>query len=76
MEKVFKSEKELLESIIRVEGKCLNAVWCMMCPFNNECIGSAITKAKLLPEEERVKRAYNKLFDELMEDELDDAEES
>lgn len=72
MKKYFKTEKELLQGIIDRKGDCLDSSWCLMCPFAKACIQKAITHAELLPQEERVKRAYDKLFDELMEKELDD----
>lgn len=75
MKKVFKSEKELLEGIIRAEGDCLSADWCLMCPFMDDCVGKAITDAKILPKEERLRKAYDKVFDELMEKELEDDKE-
>ncbi len=74
MEKYFKNEKALLQGIIDKEGDCIDTSWCMMCPFADACVMKAVTDARLLPKEERVKRAYNKLFDELMEKELDEEE--
>ena len=70
MEKYFKTEKALLQGIIDREGDCIDTSWCLQCPFMNECVVKAITDAKLLPKEERVKRAYERLFDDLMENEL------
>lgn len=72
MKKYFKSEKELLQGIINRQGDCIDASWCMMCPFVDACISRAIIDAKLLSKEERVKRAYDRLFDDLMENELDE----
>ena len=74
MDQIFKSEKHLLQSIIDKDGDCVSAAWCLMCPFQDDCISKAIKDARLLPQEERVRRAYEKLFDELMEKELDDEE--
>jgi len=76
MEKIFKSEKELLQSIIDKEGDCVSAAWCLQCPFQDLCISKAINKAKLLPKEERVRKAYDKLFDELMDKELDESKDA
>jgi hypothetical protein len=75
MDKIFKSERELLQGIINKEGDCISVAWCLMCPFQDACVGRAINEAKLLPKEERVKRAYERLFDQLMENELDDQKE-
>ena len=72
MENIFKSERHLLQGIIDKDGDCVSAAWCLMCPFSDDCISRAITHARLLPQEERVQRAYNKLFDELMENELEE----
>jgi hypothetical protein len=74
MEKYFKSEKELLQGIIDRDGDCIDASWCIMCPFANICVSSAIKSAKLLPKEERVKRAFDKLFNEMIEEELDNGQ--
>ena len=74
MDQFFKTEKELLQGIIDRKGDCISAAWCMMCPFQAACITKAINKAKLLPQEERLKRAAERLFDTLMEEELDDEE--
>lgn len=76
MDKIFKSETELLQGIINREGDCISAAWCVMCPFSDACVLQAVNKARLLPKEERVRRAYDKLFNELMEKELDDNEEN
>ena len=75
MDQILKSEKQLLESIIEREGDCISAAWCLMCPFQKDCISKAINNARLLEKDERVRRAYNKLFDELMEEELDEKED-
>lgn len=74
MEKYFKSEKELLQGIIDKDGDCISAAWCIMCPFSEVCISRAINEARLLPKEERVKRAYDKLFIDALEEEIDDKE--
>ena len=74
MDQYFKTEKQLLEGIIERKGDCVAASWCMMCPFNEACVLNAISKARLLPKEERVKRAVDKLFIEALEEELDDQE--
>lgn len=63
-----------MQGIIDKEGDCISAAWCMMCPFQDACITKAINRAKLLPKEERLKRACDRLFDTLMEKELDDEE--
>lgn len=76
MDNIFKTEKALLQGIIDKEGDCVSAAWCLMCPFQSECVGKAVREAKLLPKEERVRKAYEKLFDELMENELDDEREN
>lgn len=72
MNQYFKSEKELLQGIIDKNGDCISAAWCLMCPFSNICISKAVSKARLLPKEERVKRAYEKMFTDMLEEELDD----
>lgn len=76
MKKYFKSEKELLQGIIDKNGDCISSDWCLMCPFQKDCVSRAIREQRLLPQEERVKRAYDKLFDDLMEKELDDTEDN
>lgn len=75
MDQFFKSEKELLQGIIDKNGECISAAWCIMCPFSDACISRAINEARLLPKEERVKRAYDKLFNEVFEEELNDKED-
>lgn len=72
MNKYFKSENELLQSIIESNGDCINAYWCAACPFSDACISKAITHRRLLSKEERVKRAVDRLFFKLVEEELDD----
>lgn len=74
MDQYFKSENELLQGIIDKEGDCIDASWCIMCPFSSACVLSAISKARLLPKEERVKRAFDRLFTEALEEELDGQE--
>lgn len=76
MEKIFKSQTELLQGIINREGDCISADWCLQCPFAEICVSKAIKEAKLLPKEERVRKAYEMLFDGLMEEELDDRKEN
>jgi len=67
----IKTEHEILQSIIDTDGNCINASLCLKCPFSSKCIDRAITKARrLLPRETRVRLAYEKLFNELMESEL------
>jgi hypothetical protein len=72
MDQFFKTEKELLQGIIDKDGDCIDASWCIMCPFSDACAFKAVRDAKLLPKEERVKRAFDKLFTELVDEELDD----
>jgi hypothetical protein len=74
MKGYFKSEEALLQAIIDIDGDCIKADWCIMCPFAEKCIGRAITEARLLPKEDRARLAYEKLFNELMEKELEDRE--
>lgn len=73
MEEFFKNEDELLQGIISKDGDCVNVAWCLVCPFASECISKAISHARLLPKDQRVRLAYGKLFDKLMENELDDS---
>lgn len=74
MKGFFKNEESLLQAIIDVDGDCIKADWCLMCPFSSRCIGRAITEARLLPKEDRARLAYEKLFIELLEQELNDKE--
>ena len=74
MEGYFKSEDDLLEAIVAIDGDCINTKWCIMCPFQARCVGRAITEAKLLPKEDRARLAYERLFNKLLEDELSDYE--
>lgn len=67
----IKSEDELLQSIIDTDGDCIKASQCPRCPFAKECVVQAIEVARLLPKETRVRLAYEKLFNKLMENELD-----
>lgn len=68
----IKSEDELLQYIINIDGNCVCTSTCRYCPFIDKCITIAITKErKLLPKETRVRLAYEKLFNKLMENELD-----
>lgn len=67
----IKSEEELLQAIIDKDGDCVNPSLCLACPFANICIDRAITRARLLPKETRVRLAYEKLFNKLMENELE-----
>jgi len=73
MDEIFKSENELLQGIIDKDGDCISAAWCVMCPFSDICVLQAISKAYLLPKEERVRKAYDRLFNDLMENELDES---
>lgn len=70
MDLYFNSEEALLQGIIDKDGDCVNLAWCLMCPFSDKCISKAITDSRLLPKDERVRLAYEKLFDKLMEEEL------
>lgn len=65
-----------MQGIIDKDGDCISAAWCIMCPFSKACISKAISESRLLPKEERVKRAYDKLFIEVLEQEIDDKEEN
>lgn len=68
----IKSEDELLQGIINKEGDCVDASWCLSCPFADKCVSKAITSARrLLPKEERVRLAYEKLFNKLLEKEIE-----
>lgn len=64
------SERQLLENIIKTDGDCINYTWCLACPFATDCVYKAVTHARLLPKEERVRRAFNKLFTEVFEEEI------
>jgi len=75
MKGFFKTEESLLQAIIDVDGDCIKVEWCMNCPFSSKCISRAITEARLLPKEDRVRLAYEKLFTELLERELNDKEQ-
>jgi hypothetical protein len=66
----IKSEDELLQGIIDKQGDCISPTWCGNCPFIDNCLVRAITYGKLLPKEVRVRMAYEKLFNKLMENEL------
>ena len=69
----IKTEHEILQSIIDTDGNCVNASLCLKCPFASKCIDRAITKVRrLLPRKTRVRLAYEKLFNELMENELNE----
>ena len=72
MDNFFDTEEELLQGIIDVKGDCINVSWCIMCPFSNTCIFSAVKNARLLSREKRVKKAVDRLFFKLIEEELDD----
>lgn len=72
MDEYFKKQVELLERIIESEGDCISAAWCIICPFKEDCISKAVTSARLLPKEERVMRAYDTLFTNALEQELDE----
>lgn len=65
-------EKELLEKIVESEGNCVYASWCQNCPFLDECAGNAIRNGKLLSKEVRIHKAYDKLFYDEMERELNE----
>jgi hypothetical protein len=68
----IKTEHEILQNIIDTDGNCLSSTNCKHCPFADKCLGMAITKARrLLPRISRVRLAYERLFNKLMEDELD-----
>ena len=70
----FESQIELLQGIIERDGDCIDASWCVMCPFAEQCVLNAVTKARLLPKEERVRRAVDKLFTYELEKQLNDEE--
>ena len=72
MDKYFKSQKELLENIIAKKGDCISADWCIMCPLSSKCVFNAISTAHLLPKEDRVRLAYEILFDDEVEEELNE----
>jgi len=73
MDKVFKSHKELMEAIISVDGNCMKTEWCVECPFSHKCILSYIDeKTPILLKEDRVQLAYNKLFTDILEEELNE----
>jgi len=69
---IIKTEEEVLQAIIDKDGNCIDAGWCLICPFADKCVSKAITKArKLLPRKTRVRLAQDKLFNELVEKELE-----
>lgn len=68
----IKSEDDILQGIIDTDGDCVRAEWCLKCPFANKCVFKAISLARLLPKQTRVRLAYEKLFNKLMEDELEE----
>lgn len=75
MNKVFKSHKELMEAIITTGGNCMRTDWCLECPFSHKCILSYIDeKTPILLKEDRVQLAYNKLFTDILEEELENDE--
>lgn len=67
----IKSEEELLQAIIEKDGDCVHPSLCLICPFANLCVDRAIRRARLLPKETRVRLAYEKLFNKLMDAELE-----
>lgn len=72
---ITKTEEEVLESIILLDGDCVTAAMCLECPFSNFCVSRAILDGVMLNKEERVNRAYDMLFNEFIEEVLDDSEE-
>lgn len=72
MEEIFTTEDALMQAIIDVEGDCIKIDWCMMCPFSHKCVSKAISEARLLPKEDRVRLAYDKLFIKVVDEELSD----
>jgi hypothetical protein len=69
----IKTEHEILQSIIDADGDCINISLCLGCPFAAKCVDKAITRARrLLPKQTRVRLAYERLFNELMENELNE----
>ena len=71
---IIETQIELLQGIIERDGDCIDASWCVICPFAEKCVLNAVTKARLLPKEERVRRAVDKLFTYELEKQLDDEE--
>ena len=68
---IIKTEEEVLQTIIDKDGDCIDVTLCNLCPFVTKCVNTAIRKARLLPKETRVRLAYEKLFNKLMESELE-----
>ena len=68
---IIKTEEELLQIIIDKDGDCVDITLCNLCPFAIKCVNTAIRKARLLPKETRVRLAYEKLFNKLMDKELE-----
>jgi len=68
----YPTENQLLQLIIDVDGNCVNASWCLVCPFCDNCVFNALRGGKLISREVRVKLASDKLFNDILEHELND----
>ena len=75
MDKKSEAEELVLQYIIDNKGDCLLASWCLVCPFQKECIAKSITdKRSLLPKEIRLRKASDRMFNKLIDEELLDGE--
>ena len=68
----YPTENELLQYIIDAEGDCIKASWCLVCPFCDNCVFNALRGGKLMSREVRVKLASDRLFNKILECELNE----